>query len=352
MADTTSYTTQAKSAAIDAVREGVYYSAIRSNPLIDMFTRANSKYGLEVPWRLPGATQGAKAPNQTGGYNFTFNVELEDASGAFKAITKAGLVNPLEQDLLRRAMYEVRTFITPIAIFDLDVNAVNGKEAVIDLMVEKAKEALIGHANGMSASGTLWATSDSTTTPTPLPVIIKADPTTGICGGLDGATAVHPNWQNQYEDTTAYNTDDKGIVGLAKLLGKIHGKGGKPSCVITDATGYSFYLRAVKGLVNIPSTSEDIFKGYPLFHGIPMILDENTYSANPGTTAKHYFLDLRFLGWYVLEYVDEGGKAAFCLPMKEFRLPNQLGIGMCVVTQGNLCCWKRNVQGVQNIAAI
>lgn len=345
----TSYTSEALALAVDQVREGVPLSDLNKfNPLIDIVAKTHKKLGFDVPFRMPGEVNGKLAPSSTGGgYNFTFPLRVSEAGITKFLASKSSLVDPLPVDNTMRSTFPVRICITPVAIYDLDVNAIRGKEAICDYMVEKAMEALQDHVNTLCGTrgSYMWATSDSATTFSPLPHIIYAA-AAGSQSELGGITnTTYTKDSNQY--LTTANFASLGVMALGQLLAKIHGVGGKPSCIITDDFGYSMYLGATKANRMVSHFSDDLWgDSYGDIMGIPVLIDSQCYTATAGTTANFYFLDLRYLGWYVLQYVDEENRPAFCLPMKEVKLANQLGKVVAVVTEGNLCCWLRPPQGL------
>jgi len=348
MADTTAFTEEKTAAIIEMYRKEVISSLMKNRPLLDIAQRFQNQRGGGPFYRTP--TTRETTITKTGGHKFTFPVRLDALDETVEITTELQEVDAKQKDQLKRAEYAIAMFATPLAISDWRLNMAQGDQAVIDYMNEQTEAALEDHLNALVGSTRLWKKTTSEGSLTALPWMVHETTTSGVRGGIDGA--LHATWRNKVITTGAYRTSREGIQELINLMGQIAGEGGQVGMHITNAAVYAMFAAEQYGQVNTPNMTDDVFYGYPVVYGAPVLSSPSlTATVAHGDVGDWYCIDLRYMKWYVMGWVKAGNRPAFALTLPSKQLERQFGSTFAVVTQGNLCFTKLNANGLQIVDA-
>ncbi len=349
MADTTSFTTEETALIIEAYQKKMFSSLVKNRPLLDIFQRNQNRNGGGPFYKLPSTTE-VLGPTKTGGHKFTFPARLDALGVTVEITTESQAVNAQQKDQAVRSEWSIAKFATPLAIYDWRLNMAQGDQAVVDYMHEQTNAALEDHLNDLVGATRLWKKTSTEGSLTGLPWAIHETTSSGVVGGLD--RALHASWRNKVITTGAYRTTRGGIMALIDLMGQIAGSGGRVGLHLTNAAVYSMFAAEQYGQVNTPNMTDDVFYGYPVVYGAPVLSDPSlTATVAHGDVGDWYCIDLRYMQWYVMGWKNYGNRPAFCLTLPAKLLEKQFGSTFAVVTQGNLVFKKLNTHGLQIVDA-
>ena len=217
---------------------------------------------------------------------------------------------------------------------EVDVQA-TGPEAIIDLMDGRINNAMKTMRNQLSAQ--IYTGDDSSTTEniTGLVLQVAADPTTGVIGGIDRATAGNEFWRNQ-TDQSAVAIDSTTIEGHMRSMWLACTRGPDvPDLIIGDSVMFELYWDSLATVQRI--NRED--KGVRGWNSLAFVNADVLYDGGSGIQAKTmYFLNTDYIYWRPHPNVN-------MVPLTEREPDNKHSFQVPVVFAGNLTASNLSLQG-------
>jgi hypothetical protein len=236
-------------------------------------------------------------------------------------------------DVITSAEYDWKQASVSINISGRELRENSGKEAIINLLEAKIKNAIRTMSNKVSEDIYSDGTADGGKQIGGLQSIIADDPTTGIVGGINSATFSF--WRNQVESVSS--PDATNITsGMNLLFNKLVRGSDRPKIIVADSIFYNYYESSLQA--NQRFTSDEKagagFTSLAYKGNVPVILDDSGIPA-----SRMYFLNTDYLSFEV-------HKDAYMTPREAITPVNQDSIVQTILLQGNLCCSNRALQGV------
>jgi hypothetical protein len=214
----------------------------RSGKLADNVTRNNA-----VLDRL--AKRGNAKPF---GGGRTIVQEIEYAqNGTYKRYSGYEVLNIAPSDVFTAAEFPIRQAAVAVSISGLEMLQNSGKEAVIDLLESRVKNAERTFTNGLSFD----AYSDGTATGQigGLQALVSTTPTSGTVGGIDRASWVF--WQNikfsSVTDGGAAATSANIQSYMNRLMMQLVRGQDAPDIILADNNYYRLYLESLQAIQRI-----------------------------------------------------------------------------------------------------
>ncbi len=224
-------------------------------------------------------------------------------------------------DGITSAFFEWRQASVPIAISSLEEKKNSGEARIINLLEAKTKQAEMGiqeffnkrfliGAGGTSITTAYTSPVNGSSFIDPLPLLVKASPTTTAVGAID--PAVHTWWVNQAQDMDTGTTFALFLKALRQLRLKCgRGPGGMPDLHLVDENVFTLYETSLAAAHQNPSYQRaDIPFENIMFHGAPVTYDELVPNADGGsetvstTAGTWYMLNSKFFGIQVESSTD------------------------------------------------
>ena len=275
--------------------------------------------------------------------------ELEYAeNGTFKRYSGYEALNISPSDVFTAAEFNYAQAAVAVSISGLEVLQNSGKEAIIDLLASRIKNAEKTLVNNIAADCYSDGTSDGGRQIGGLQLLVDTTPSTGTVGGIDSSASIASFWRNIAYDggSTATSTNIQSYMN-ATALQLVRGTD-KTDLIVMDSNYYGKYLASLQAIQRI--TSEDMagagFTSLKYFGNggsADVVLDGGVGGACPASTA--YFLNTDYI--YFRPHVDRN-----FVPIGDDRFAvNQDAMVKLIGFAGNMTVSNRRLQGVmQNIS--
>lgn len=275
--------------------------------------------------------------------------ELEYAeNGTFKRYSGYETLNIAPSDVFTAAEFNYAQAAVAVSISGLEMLQNSGKEAIIDLLGSRIKNAEKTLVNNIAADCYSDGTADGGRQIGGLQLLVDTTPTTGTVGGIDASTTIGTFWRNIAYDggSTATSTNIQSYMN-ATALQLVRGTD-KTDLIVMDSNYYGKYLASLQAIQRITST-EMAGAGFTslMYYGnggaADVVLDGGVGGACPASTA--YFLNTDYI--YFRPHSDRN-----FVPIGDDRFAvNQDAMVKLIGFAGNMTVSNRRLQGVmQNIS--
>lgn len=268
---------------------------------------------------------------KSGGYEIVKPLDYAE-NATYQRYSGFDTLNIAASDVLSAAKYDWVQAAVHVTASGKELRQNSGKEAMIDLVKARTKNARRTAANNMSID--LYSTGALTNQMGGLGHIVTSDGT-GTVGGINSTT--FDFWQNNFFECTA-TPSSSNIKGFMQSMWLELCRGADhPDLIVASHDMYGYYWDSLTDLQRFAGSDEANMGFNTLkFVGADVVFDSN---SNFGTTAKiMYFLNTDYLE------VVEHKEAAWSM-LDEKTSVNQDAAVIPMIWMGNLCCSNRSLQG-------
>jgi hypothetical protein len=240
-------------------------------------------------------------------------------------------------DVISAAEFPIKQAACPVVMSGLEEIQNDGEEAVIDLLEGRIKAAEATMANLISAGLYSDGTGSGSKQITGVLAMAPVDPTTGIYGGINRATAGNEFWRSYNLDTSAAPsaTTIQGFFNTAWAnlsRGRDH-----PDLIPVDNTTWAAYAASLQTLQRFSESKLAQLGFTTLRHiGGEVVLDGGVGGDCTSVTA--YFLNTKYMHW-------RPHSKRNMVPLKARSPWNQDASVTTLVFAGNLTCSGARFQG-------
>lgn len=275
--------------------------------------------------------------------------ELEYAeNGTYKRYSGYETLNIAPSDVFTGAEFNYAQAAVAVSISGLEMLQNSGKEAIIDLLASRIKNAEKTLTNNIALDCYSDGTADGGRQIGGLQLLVDTTPSTGVVGGIDPSTTVGTFWRNIAYDggTTATSTNIQSYMN-ALALQLVRGTD-RTDLIVMDSNYYSKYLASLQAIQRItnPDMAASGFTSlayYGAGGAADVVLDGGVGGGCPASTA--YFLNTDYI--YFRPHTDRN-----FVPIGDDRFAvNQDAMVKLIGFAGNMTVSNRRLQGVmQNIS--
>lgn len=222
--------------------------------------------------------------------------ELEYAENStYKRYSGYEVLDISPSDVLSAAEFDIKQAAVAVSISGLEELQNSGKEAMIDLLERRVRNAERTMTNNMSTDIYSDGTADSGKQIGGLQSLVADDPTTGTVGGINRATFSF--WQNQLydfsvESVTASATTIQAAMNTMWL--RCARGADYPDLIVFDNVYFTFYWSSLQA--NQRFTNEKMAEAG--FHNLKFMMADVIYDGGQGgdAPASHgYFLNTNYI---------------------------------------------------------
>lgn len=267
-----------------------------------------------------------------GGYEIVRNLDYAE-NATYQRYSGYDTLNIAASDVLSAAKYDWVQAAVHVTASGRELRMNSGKEAMVNLVNARLKNARRTAANNMSVD--LYSSGALTNQMGGLGHVVTSAGT-GTVGGINSTTFSF--WQNNFHECTSAPSASN-IKGFMQTMWLEVVRGAdRPDLIVASNDMYGYYWDALTDLQRFAGMAKT--QGYAgdelKFHTADVIHDTNT---NFSTTAKvMYFLNTDYL-----ELVEH--RAAAWSTLDEKMSVNQDAEVVPIIWMGNLCCSNRSLQG-------
>lgn len=267
--------------------------------------------------------------------------ELEYAeNGTFKRYSGYETLNINPSDVFTAAEFNYAQAAVAVSMSGLEQLQNSGKEAIIDLLGSRIKNAEKTMMNNIAADCYSDGTADGGKQIGGLQLLIDSTPATGTVGGINAATWSF--WQNiANTGTTATAANIQGLMNTVALQ-LVRGTD-YADLIIADTNKYGFYLSSLQAIQRITS-DQDAGSGFTSLkyfgagNAADVVLDGGVGGACP--TNSMFFINTNYL--HFRPHVDRN----FVPIGPERYATNQDAMVKIIGFAGNMTVSNRRLQGV------
>ena len=267
--------------------------------------------------------------------------ELEYAeNGTFKRYSGYETLNINPSDVFTAAEFNYAQAAVAVSISGLEQLQNSGKEAVIDLLGSRIKNAERTMMNNIASDCYSDGTADGGKQIGGLALLIDTTPATGIVGGINAATWSF--WQNIASTGTAATAANIQSLMNGVALQLVRGTD-SADIIIAGSNKYNFYLQSLQAIQRI--TSEESagagftsLKYFGAGNSADVVLDGGVGGACPTDTM--FFINSSYL--HFRPHVDRN----FTVLGPERHAVNQDAMVKLIGFAGNMTVSNRRLQGV------
>jgi len=313
----------------------------RSGELADNVTRNNA-----VLTRL-----NSRGNRKTFSGGRTIVQEMEYANnGTYKRYSGYEVLDIAPSDVFTAAEFPIRQAAEAVSISGLEMLQNSGKEAVIDLLESRIKNAQHSFANGLSYD--IYSDGSATAQMGGLQFLVAASPTSGTVGGIDRATWEF--WQNQVYDSitdggAAFSAANAYSQMLALYTQCSRGRD-QPDLILASDGAWRAYNESLNARVRITDESSDVAKSGFMslkFMNADVVFDGGFqgFSSDPipvggvPSGVNFYFLNTKYI--YYRPHRDRN-----MVPLGDRHAVNQDAMVKLIAWAGNMTMSNAFLQGV------
>ena len=269
--------------------------------------------------------------------------ELEYAeNGTFKRYYGYETLNISPSDVFTAAEFDYKQAAVAVSISGLEMLQNSGKEAVIDLLASRIKNAEKTLVNNIASDCYSDGTADGGKQIGGLQLLVDSTPSTGTVGGIDASTTIGTFWRNIAKTgTTATAANIQSLMNEVALQ-LVRGTD-RTDLILAGSNKYNFYLQSLQAIQRI--TSEDMagagFTSLKYFgHGgaADVVLDGGVGGACP--TDSMFFLNTDYI--FFRPHADRN----FTVLGDDRFATNQDAMVKLIGFAGNMTVSNRRLQGV------
>lgn len=268
--------------------------------------------------------------------------ELEYAeNGSFKRYSGYETLNISPSDVFTSAEFNYAQAAVAVSISGLEQLQNSGKEAIIDLLGSRIKNAEKTLMNNIAADCYSDGTADGGKQIGGLQLLIDSTPATGTVGGINAATWAF--WRNIASAPSGAPTATTiqgrmNDVALQLVRGTDYA-----DLIVADTTYYGIYLSSLQAIQRITSTEDGAagftsLKYFGAGNAADVVLDGGVGAACPANTM--YFINTNYL--HFRPHVDRN----FAPIGSERYATNQDAMVKLIGFAGNMTASNRRLQGV------
>lgn len=283
----------------------------------------------------------------SGGRTIVQEIEYAENS-TFKRYSGYETLNIAPSDVFTAAEFNYAQAAVAVTISGLEMLQNSGKEAIIELLGSRIKNAERTLANNIAADIYSDGTADGGKQIGGLQLLVDTTPTTGTVGGIDASATIASFWRNIAYDGggTATSTNIQSYMN-ATAVQLVRGTD-KPDLIVADNNYYNKYLASLQAIQRV--TSEDMagagftsLKYFGAGMSSDVVLDGGVAGNCPASTM--YFLNTNYL--FFRPHADRN-----FTPIGDDRFAtNQDAMVKLIGFAGNMTVSNRRLQGVmQNIS--
>lgn len=270
--------------------------------------------------------------------------ELEYAeNGTYKRYSGYETLDISPSDVFTGAEFNYAQAAVAVSISGLEMLQNSGKEAIIDLLGSRIKNAEKTLVNNIAADCYSDGTADGGRQIGGLQLLVDKTPSTGTVGGIDPSTTVGAFWRNIAYDggSTATSTNIQSYMN-ALALQLVRGTD-RTDLIVADSNYYSKYLASLQAIQRItnPDMAASGFTSLAYYGAGGMadvVLDGGVGGACPASTM--YFLNTDYI--YFRPHTDRN-----FVPIGDDRFAvNQDAMVKLIGFAGNMTVSNRRLQGV------
>lgn len=245
-------------------------------------------------------------------------------------------------DVFTAAVFDIKQAAIAVSISGLEQLQNSGKEAVIDLLESRIRNAERSFLNNLAADCYSDGTADGGKQIGGLALLVSDTPATGTVGGINAGN--WPFWRNYAFDATtdggsaATNQNIQSYMN-AVYLELVRGSEA-PDLIVADNEYYRLYWESLQAIQRIGSATETASAGYPAlkYMNADVIYDGGLQGACPG---KHmYFLNTNYIF-----FRPHSRRNIVPLPGDRVAI-NQDAMVKLIGFAGNMAVSNRRMQGV------
>jgi len=280
--------------------------------------------------------------------------ELEYAqNGTYKRYSGYEVLNIAPSDVFSAAEYPIRQSAVAVSISGLEMLQNSGKEAVIDLLNSRIKNAEHTFMNGLAYD--VYSDGTATGQMTGLQALVSTAPTSGTVGGIDRGTWQF--WRNIYYSAVTNGGAAATSANIQRYMNSVvlqlvSGNDG-PDMIVADNNYYQLYLESLQAIQRVmdertAGAGFSALKYYGSGRSIDVILDGGFqgYSSdtNP-TTGGAPSNTMYFLNTNYLKYRPHRERNMVPLDPDRFSV-NQDAMVKLIGWAGNMTVSNSRLQGV------
>lgn len=268
---------------------------------------------------------------KSGGYEIVLPLDYAE-NATYQRYSGYDTLNIAASDVLSAAKYDWVQAAVHVAASGKELRQNSGKEALIDLVKARTKNAKRTAANNMSID--IYSTGALANQMGGLGHIVTSDGT-GTVGGINSSTFSF--WQNNFFECTATPTAANIKGFMQNMYLELVRGADRPDLIVASHDMYQFFWDSLTDLQRFAGSDEAVSGFNSLkFVDADVVFDSN---SNFGTTAKvMYFLNTDYL-----EVVEH--KEARWSTLDEKTSVNQDAAVVPMIWMGNMCCSNRSLQG-------
>ncbi len=275
----------------------------------------------------------------TGGRTIVQELEYAE-NGTFKRYSGYETLNISPSDVFTAAEYNYAQAAVAVSISGLEQLQNSGKEAVIDLLGSRIKNAEKTMMNNIASDCYSDGTADGGKQIGGLALLIDSTPATGTVGGINAATWSF--WQNIASTGTAATAANIQTLMNGTALQLVRGTD-FADLIIAGTNKYKFYLDSLQAIQRITSVESagsgfTSLKYYGAGNSADVVLDGGFGGACP--TDSMYFINTNYL--FFRPHVDRN----FTPIGSDRYATNQDAMVKIIGFAGNMTTSNRRLQGV------
>jgi hypothetical protein len=261
-----------------------------------------------------------------------------DANSTYKRYSGYEALNVNVSDVISAAEYNWKQAAVCVTISGLEKRQNSGKEAILNLLDERIKNALLTFDNNISSDIYSDGTADGGKQIGGLQSLIADTPTSGTVGGIDRATFTF--WRNYSYDATTDGGAAVTSANIQRYMNRVYlaTKRGSETTdlIVADDNYYLAYLESLQSIQRITNT-ELADAGYD---NLKYMSADVIPDGGSGIPTNHmYFVNTNYVG---LEYHPD----AFMTASDERMSVNQDASVTPILFMGNMTLSNAARQGV------
>jgi hypothetical protein len=270
--------------------------------------------------------------------------ELEYAeNGTFTRYSGYETINISPSDVFSGAEFNYAQAAVAVSMSGLEMIQNSGKEAVIDLLDSRIKNAERTLTNNIAVDCYSDGTASGGRQIGGLQLIIDSTPSTGTVGGIDASTTAGTFWRNIAFDATTNGGAAATSANIQSYMNRVYVqlvRGiDKPDLIVADNNYWRLYLESLQAIQRI-SSSEMAEAGFDSikYMNSDVVLDGGVGGGAP--TNSMYFINTNYV--YFRPHTERN-----FVPLENDRFAvNQDAMVKLVGFAGNMTVSNRSLQGI------